>query len=106
MNKYNRIRDLREDKDKTQKDIADILYMHLTQYRRYETGESETPLNIAVKLADYYDVSLDYIAGRTNDKGNPKNDQDEKKLLALFRRLNKQQKNLILELLNELRQAQ
>ena len=61
---YRRIRDLREDHDKTQKDIADLLNMQLTVYRRYETGEREIPLWAAIKLADYYKVSLDYLVGR------------------------------------------
>lgn len=61
---YQRIRDLREDHDKTQKDIAEILNMQLTVYRRYETGEREIPLWAAIKLADYYKVSLDYLVGR------------------------------------------
>ncbi len=66
MFKYPRIRDLREDKDKTQKEIADLLNMQLTVYRRYELGERELPLWAAIKLADYYDVSLDYLVGRKN----------------------------------------
>ena len=61
---YRCIRDLREDHDKTQKDIADLLNMQLTVYRRYETGEREIPLWAAIKLADYYKVSLDYLVGR------------------------------------------
>ncbi len=61
---YQRIRDLREDRDKTQKDIAELLNMQLTVYRRYETGEREIPLWAAIKLADYYKVSLDYLVGR------------------------------------------
>ena len=61
---YQRIRDLREDHDKTQKDIAEMLNMQLTVYRRYETGEREIPLWAAIKLADYYKVSLDYLVGR------------------------------------------
>ncbi len=61
---YQRIRDLREDHDKTQKDIANMLNMQLTVYRRYETGEREIPLWAAIKLADYYRVSLDYLVGR------------------------------------------
>ncbi|MCO7136716.1 helix-turn-helix domain-containing protein [[Clostridium] leptum] len=63
---YRRIRDLREDADLSQKEIAQILHMHKTTYVRYESGEREIPFNIAILLADYYDVSLDYIAGRTN----------------------------------------
>ncbi len=61
---YQRIRDLREDHDKTQKDIAELLNMQLTVYRRYETGEREIPLWAAIKLADYYKVTLDYLVGR------------------------------------------
>ena len=61
---YQRIRDLREDSDKTQKEIAIILNMQLTVYRRYEVGERELPLWAAIKLADYYNVSLDYLVGR------------------------------------------
>ena len=61
---YPRVRDLREDSDKTQKQIADMLNMQLTVYRRYECGERELPLWAAIKLADYYRVSLDYLVGR------------------------------------------
>ena len=63
---YVRIRDLREDADLSQKQIAEILHMHKTTYRRYESGERELPLNIAILIAQYYGVSLDYLAGRTN----------------------------------------
>jgi len=65
---YRRIRDLREDADLTQKQIAEILYMHKTTYRRYELGERELPFNIAILLAKQYDVSLDYLAGLTNHR--------------------------------------
>ena len=61
---YTRVRDLREDNDKTQKDIANILNMQLTVYQRYECGERELPLWAAIKLADYYGVTLDYLVGR------------------------------------------
>ena len=63
---YQRVRDLREDHDKNQKDIADYLLMQLTVYQRYERGERELPLWAAIKLADYYNVTLDYLVGRTN----------------------------------------
>ncbi len=61
---YRRIRDLREDHDKTQKEIASLLNMHPTVYQRYERGEREIPLWAAIKLADYYGVSLDYLVER------------------------------------------
>lgn len=62
---YKRVRDLREDHDKTQKEIADVLNVQLTVYQRYERGERELPLWAAIKLADYYHVTLDYLVGRT-----------------------------------------
>lgn len=62
---YQRIRDLREDADKTQADVAAALGLYTTTYQRYERGEREIPLNVAVSLAKYYNVSLDYIAGLT-----------------------------------------
>ena len=61
---YPRVRDLREDSDKTQKQIAEILNMQLTVYQRYERGERELPLWAAIKLADYYNITLDYLVGR------------------------------------------
>ena len=63
---YSRIRDLREDRDLTQRDIAQILNMQLTVYQRYERGERELPLWAAIRLADFYHVTLDYLVGRTN----------------------------------------
>ena len=64
MQSYRRVRDLREDSDKTQKDVALYLNMQLTVYQRYERGERELPLWAAIKLADLYNVSLDYLVGR------------------------------------------
>ena len=60
---YQRLRDLREDYDKTQKEIAKILNMQYQQYARYENGEREMPMHHFITLARYYDVSLDYLAG-------------------------------------------
>ena len=59
MYTYNRIRDLREDADKTQAEIAKYLNVGTTTYRRWETGEREIPLHIIIKLAKKYKVSLD-----------------------------------------------
>jgi len=67
-NQYRRIKDLREDAELSQKKISEILHMHKTTYTRYETGEREVPLNIAILIAEYYNVSLDYLAGLTNKK--------------------------------------
>ncbi len=60
---YQRIRDLREDSDKTQAQIAQVLGVHTTQYRRWETGETEIPVHKIIELCKYYKVSADYILG-------------------------------------------
>ena len=61
---YRRVRDLREDHEKTQKQIASILNMQLTVFQRYERGELELTLWAAFKLADYFKVSTDSLLGR------------------------------------------
>ena len=61
-----RVYDLREDSDLTQKKIAEYLGFHPNVYRRYEKGVREFPLELIVKLADYYHVSTDYLLGRTD----------------------------------------
>ncbi len=61
---YRRIRDLREDHDKTQVQIAEYLHMKQPQYYRYEQGYRDIPTDILIALADYYDVSVDYLLGR------------------------------------------
>lgn len=67
---FRRIRDLREDSDKTQQEVADLLTMRRGVYQRYESGEREIPVWALIKLAKYYHVSTDYILGLT-DKGEP-----------------------------------
>lgn len=63
-----RIRDLREDSDLTQRQIAEVLLCDQSLYSKYERGERELPLNLAVKLAQYYGVSLDYLTGLSDEK--------------------------------------
>lgn len=65
---YRRIRDLREDKDLTQKQVAEILGMSQTGYSKYETGENDIPTHILIKLADFYKTTTDYILGRSDRK--------------------------------------
>lgn len=65
---YKRIRDLREDADLSQEQLAKILNMLRTTYTRYERGEREIPFNIAILIAKYYNISLDYLAGLSNIK--------------------------------------
>lgn len=66
-NYYRRIRDLREDRDLTQQDIADYLEMKQSQYSRYERGIRDIPTDILIKLARYYKTSTDYILGLTDN---------------------------------------
>lgn len=61
-----RIRDLREDNDLTQKQISEILMCDQSLYSKYERGEREIPLNILVKLADFYKTNLDYLIYRSD----------------------------------------
>ena len=63
-----RLRDLREDKDLKQKDIAEMLGIKQTVYSRYERGCQNLPLEFLVMLADFYDTTTDYILGRTMKK--------------------------------------
>ncbi len=60
---YPRLRELRASAGLTQTDIADILDMQQNQYSRYERGERELPMHLFVKLAEHYNVSLDYMVG-------------------------------------------
>ena len=63
---YRRIRDLREDKELTQTQIAQLLNMSQTGYSKYETGENDVPTAVLIKLADFYKVSIDYMLERTD----------------------------------------
>ena len=69
---FRRIGDLRIDSDKTQKDIAEYLHMHLQVYRRYEKGDREIPVWAVIKLAEYYKTTTDYILGLTDDPAPPR----------------------------------
>ena len=60
------MRDLREDNDKTQQEIAEILNTSQTMYARYERGANELPIHHLLKLANYYNVSTDYLLGITD----------------------------------------
>ncbi len=64
---FPRLRDLREDSDLTQNQLVEILHMHKTTYTNYEQGKREIPFSLVVRLAKFYNVTIDYIAGLTND---------------------------------------
>ncbi|RHL26848.1 XRE family transcriptional regulator [Agathobacter rectalis] len=66
--RYPHIRDLREDNDLTQQQIANMLGCSQTAYSLYEIGKRDIPTTILIKLANYYNVSVDYLLGRTNKK--------------------------------------
>ncbi len=66
---YSRIRNLREDKDLSQTQMAKILGMSQTGYSKYETGENDIPTSILIKLAQFHKTSIDYLLGETD---NPK----------------------------------
>lgn len=68
MDYVKRIRDLREDRDKTQQEIAHVLGTSQTMYARYERGANELPIRHLLRLCDYYGVSADYVLGRTDEK--------------------------------------
>ena len=68
MTYQRRLRDLREDHDKTQQQIADILGTSQTMYARYVRGANELPLRHLLVLADYYGVSVDYLLGRSDEE--------------------------------------
>lgn len=67
MQYYQRIRDMREDMDLTQDQLVKILKMHKTTYTNYEQGKREPPFEFIIKLAKFYNVSIDYIAGITDN---------------------------------------
>ena len=66
--KMNRLRDLREDNDLTQKQISEYLHISQVAYSYYEIGKRSIPIDLLIKLADYYNVSIDYLLNRTNKK--------------------------------------
>ena len=91
-----RMRDLREDSDQTQKAIADVLNMHRSVYRRYESGQRETPAWVIVKLADYYRVSTDYLLGLTDNPEQPiRLSKTEKLMIKTLRTLFRDQQEAV-----------
>ena len=64
---YRRIRELREDKDLTQKQLGQILNMSQTVYSQYEIGKNDVPTKILIELAKFHNTSVDYILGLTNE---------------------------------------
>ncbi|MDE6111420.1 MAG: helix-turn-helix domain-containing protein [Eubacterium sp.] len=65
---YNRIRELRQDNDLTQKQVGEMLNMSQTGYNQYEIGKNDIPTKILIKLAEYYNTSVDYLLGITDER--------------------------------------
>ena len=92
---YHRLRDLREDADKTQTELAEYLGTTAQYYGKYEKGERELPFSRAIEIADFFDVSLDYLAERSDSKKincGVLLSEDEKQLLSRFRSLTERNK--------------
>ena len=66
--KFQRIQDLRIDSDLSQKKIGEILHISHRSYSHYETGSRNIPIEMLIRLADYYDTTIDYLVGRTDNK--------------------------------------
>ena len=111
MQHYQRIRDLREDRDLTQDALCRLLYMHKTTYTNYEQGKHSVPLDFAATLAEFYGVSLDYIAGLTSSPRSAEGAQltaEEIKLIEQYRMLSERRKGrteqFILQMIKEQRE--
>lgn len=100
---YQRIRDLREDNDLSQKKLAEQVFDTQQHYQLYESGKREPPFSFIIQLAKIYKVSLDYIAGLTNDKGGLHNvSKQEEELLSKYNQLSDIDKGRVLQLIDML----
>ena len=66
--KFQRIQDLRTDADPSQRQLSEILHISQRSYSHYETGSRNIPIEMLIRLANYYDISIDYLVGRTDKK--------------------------------------
>lgn len=66
--KFQRIQDLRIDADMSQRELSEILHISQRSYSHYETGSRNIPIEMLIRLAYYYEISLDYLVGRTDNK--------------------------------------
>ena len=84
---YKRIRDLREDHDLSQKDVAGILKMSQTGYSKYETGENDIPVSVLIRLALLYNTNTDYLLGITDNRSPGALNESSRVRLEEYRRL-------------------
>lgn len=97
---YPRLKDLREDLDKNQTEISEVIQTTQSYYAQYENGKRQIPFDRVIELAEFYGVSLDYIAGRTNDKkGLTRSELSEREteLIKKYRSISENGKGKILE---------
>lgn len=106
MTIYKRLRDLREDADKTQTEIAEYLGTTAQYYGKYEKGERELPFSRAILLAEFYNVSLDYLAGRSVFKRGQSLTEEEEALIKNWRGLSKRNRGKIEYHMEELLKSQ
>ena len=66
--KFQRIQDLRTDADLSQRQLSEILHISQRSYSHYETGSRNIPIEMLIRFANYYDISIDYLVGRTDKK--------------------------------------
>lgn len=106
MTIYKRLRDLREDADKTQTEIAEYLGTTAQYYGKYEKGERELPFSRAILLAEFYNVSLDYLAGRSVFKRGQSLTEEEEALIKNWRGLSERNRGKIEYHMEELLKSQ
>ena len=109
INIYERLKDLREDKELNQSKVAEIIGTSQSYYAQYENGKRPIPFDRVVILARFYEVSIDYIAGLTNDKrGLTRSDlaEDETALIKAFRSFSERQKGRIEQVIKDIEQEQ
>ena len=105
MGFYQRLKDLKEDADLTQKQVAELIGVSMNHYGKYERGETDIPLEKAILLAKYYDVSLDYLAGLTNQK-KAMSIKEQVALVTMYRSLNAYNQKRISEIIIEMLERQ
>lgn len=107
MKRYQRIEDLRIDKDLSQEKMASLMSTSKTQYQRYENSDGNNFFEAIIQIAKIHNVSIDYIAGLTNDKGGlHKNTTDEQEILSKYNALSDIRKGRVLQLLDMLTEEQ
>lgn len=107
MKRYQRIEDLRIDKDLSQEKMAKLMETSKTQYQRYENSDGNNFFEAMIQIARIHNVSLDYIAGLTNDKGGlHKNSSEESELLSKYNALSDKRQGRVLQLLDDLTEEQ